>query len=93
MVLVVQLEIEERSLVMSDRDRDRDRDYCPRCGDPAPLDNNCDCAGDPDRDRLTGLAGLTTNRVLTLQGMKKTYTDNYRDLLIDRRRSRAAVNI
>lgn len=29
--------------------RNPDRE-CPRCGDPLPLDGQCDCRGDSDRD-------------------------------------------
>lgn len=44
---------------------------CPRCGDPLSSDKRCDCAGDPDRDYVTALRGMKTNRVLTNHGMRK----------------------
>jgi hypothetical protein len=45
-----------------------DRPECPRCGDPLPLDGRCDCAGDPDRDAQTGLAGMQPHALMIRLG-------------------------
>lgn len=45
------------------------KNYCDRCADPLPLDGNCDCLLDPDRDRTAD--GLHTHKVLTISGLKR----------------------
>lgn len=41
-----------------------DRGDCPRCGDPLPVDGECDCAGDADRDMQTGWAELAAHPMI-----------------------------
>ena len=61
------------------------REYCPRCGDPQPLDGQCDCKGDPDRDRTAD--GLVTHKVLCLSREKRSVLP-HRVSNIDRRERR-----
>lgn len=44
------------------------RGQCARCGDPLPVDGACDCAGDEDRDTVTGWAGLKPRPCLVRVG-------------------------
>lgn len=61
------------------------QNYCDRCGDPLPLDGECDCLLDPDRDRTAD--GLKIHRVLTIRGFQRA-TLPQKICKIDRRERR-----
>jgi hypothetical protein len=45
---------------------------CRRCGDPLPVDRQCDCKGS-DIDQIAQLAELKHTKILTIKGPMKTY--------------------
>lgn len=51
-----------RTVSLDDKPQTHDASTCPRCGDPLPLDRRCDCAGDPDRDRVAAYKGMDARR-------------------------------
>lgn len=42
----------------------QDPGCCVRCGDPLPVDGRCDCAGDRERDYVSGWQGLNAHAVV-----------------------------
>lgn len=46
----------------------QDPGCCVRCGDPLPVDGRCDCAGDQERDYVSGWRGLNAHPVFVRLG-------------------------
>lgn len=59
----------------------QDPGCCARCGDPLPVDGRCDCAGDLERDYVSGWRGLNPHALVVRLGpeTKDGWHDGDRD--------------